>query len=144
MFFKFFSLGILSEMYKLYSSKKSTFCFSFTCDLFHTEAVARGCSVKKVFLEILQNSQESTCARVPFLIKLQARPATLLKKRFWHRCFPVNFAKFLRKLFLIEHLRWLSLFIKVNAGNGSSAYLQHIWKLWQNDCCNIFIVFSPY
>ena len=25
------------------------------------------------------------------------RPATLLKKRLWHRCFPVNFAEFLRK-----------------------------------------------
>ena len=30
------------------------------------------CSVRKVFLEILQNSQENTCARVSFLIKLQA------------------------------------------------------------------------
>ena len=28
------------------------------------------------------------------------RPATLLKKRFWNRCFPVNFAKFLRTPFL--------------------------------------------
>ena len=27
------------------------------------------------------------------------RPATLLKMRVWHRCFPVNFAKFLRKPF---------------------------------------------
>ena len=27
-------------------------------------------------------------------------PATLLKKRLQHRCFPVNFAKFLRHLFL--------------------------------------------
>ena len=27
--------------------------------------------LKKVFLEISQNSQESTCARVSFLIKLQ-------------------------------------------------------------------------
>ena len=27
------------------------------------------------------------------------RPATLLKKRLWHRCFPVNFAKFLRAPF---------------------------------------------
>ena len=35
------------------------------------EAVAQGCSVKKVFLEISQNSQENTCARVSFLIKLQ-------------------------------------------------------------------------
>ena len=47
------------------------------------EAVVRRCSVKKVFLEISQNSQENTCARVSFLIKLQAlglRPATLLKR----------------------------------------------------------------
>ena len=28
------------------------------------------------------------------------RPATLSKKRLWHRCFPVNFAKFLRTPFL--------------------------------------------
>ena len=59
------------------------------------EAVAGTCSLKKVFLEISQNSQENTCARVSFLIKLQAAPATLLKKRLWHRCSPVNFAKFL-------------------------------------------------
>ena len=41
-------------------------------------------------------------------IKIQAWPATLLKKRLWHRCFPVNFEKFLRTPFLIEHL-WLRL-----------------------------------
>ena len=38
----------------------------------YSEAVARRCSVKKVFLEISQNSQENICARVSFLIKLQA------------------------------------------------------------------------
>ena len=37
------------------------------------EAVVRRCSVEKVFLESSQNSQENTCARVSFLIKLQAR-----------------------------------------------------------------------
>ena len=37
----------------------------------------------------------------------QARPATLLKKSLWHRCFPVNFVKFLRTLFFTEHLWWL-------------------------------------
>ena len=37
------------------------------------------------------------------------RPATLLKKRLWHRCFPVNFAKFLRTHFVTENLRWLLL-----------------------------------
>ena len=33
------------------------------------EAVAQMCSVKKVLLEILQNSQESTCARIFFNTK---------------------------------------------------------------------------
>ena len=37
-----------------------------------TEKVSRRCSVKRVLLKILQNSQESTCARVSFSIKLQA------------------------------------------------------------------------
>ena len=32
---------------------------------------------------------------------------TLLKKRLWYRCFPVNFAKFLRTPFFTEHLWWL-------------------------------------
>ena len=31
----------------------------------------RRCSVEKVFLEFSQNSQENTCARVTFLLKLQ-------------------------------------------------------------------------
>ena len=35
--------------------------------------------------------------------------ATLLKKRHWHICFPVNFAKFLGTPFLTEHLWWLLL-----------------------------------
>ena len=63
-----------------------------------SEAVVQRCSVKKVCLEILQNPQENT-----------RRPATLLKKRLWHRCFPVNFVKFLRTPFFIEHLWWLLL-----------------------------------
>ena len=35
------------------------------------------------------------------------RPATLSKKRLWHKCFPVNFAKFLRTLLFTDLLRWL-------------------------------------
>ena len=37
------------------------------------------------------------------------RFATSLKKRLWHRRFPVNFAKFLMTSFLKEHLWWLLL-----------------------------------
>ena len=44
-----------------------------------------------------------------------ARPATLLKKSLWHRCFPVNFAKFLRTPFLQNTSgRLLLIFIKIN------------------------------
>ena len=59
--------------------------------------VARRCSLKKVLLEISQNSQENYCARVSFLIKFQAW--SLIKKmRLWHRFFPVDFVKLLRTL----------------------------------------------
>ena len=37
------------------------------------------------------------------------RPTTLFKERLWHRCFPVNFAKFSRTPLFIEHLWWLLL-----------------------------------
>ena len=50
-----------------------------------------------MFWEISLNSQENTCARVSFLVKLQA---SLSKKKLWHRCFPVNLAKLLRTPFL--------------------------------------------
>ena len=63
----------------------------------------RMCSVKKVFLEILQNSQENTYARVSFLTP------TLFQKRLWHRCFLVNFSKFLRTPFLQNTSRRLLL-----------------------------------
>ena len=38
------------------------------------------------------------------------RTATLLKKRLWYRCFPVNFEKFLRTPFFTEGLPWLLLY----------------------------------
>ena len=50
--------------------------------------------------------------RVKNLAKLlgkQLQPATLLKKRLWYSCFPVNFAKCLRTNFSIERLWWLLL-----------------------------------
>ena len=46
----------------------------------YAEAVVRRCSVEKVFLEISQNSQENTYARVSFLIKLQACLQLVIKE----------------------------------------------------------------
>ena len=75
-------------------------CFKSLCnfDSKIAEAVTRRCSVKKVFSKISQNSQENTCARVSFLIKLHQDEA-LFKKRLWHRCFPADFATFFRTFF---------------------------------------------
>ena len=42
------------------------------------------CSVKKVFLEILQNSQEKTCTRVSFNKVAVSGLPTLLKKTLAH------------------------------------------------------------
>ena len=76
----------------------------------HSKATTRCVLWKKVFLKILQNSQENTCARVSFQNKVAGLgPATLLKKTLGHSCFPVNFAKFLRtpfsqNTFFTEHL----------------------------------------
>ena len=58
----------------------------------------RMCSRNNVFLNFSQNSQEN-------------RPATLFKKRHWHRCFLVNFTKLFRTPSYIKHLRWLLLFL---------------------------------
>ena len=51
----------------------------------------RRCSVKK---GVLKKFAKFTGKH------LRQRPATLSKKRLWRRCFPVNFAKFLRTPFL--------------------------------------------
>ena len=55
-------------------------CFKFS------EAATRGVLCQKVFLEISQNSQENTCARVTFERLAQV--------------FPVNFVEFVRTPFL--------------------------------------------
>ena len=41
------------------------------------------------------------------------RQILFLKKRLWHKCFPVNLAKFLRTPFFTEHLWWLLLWYKI-------------------------------
>ena len=59
---------------------------------------------------VLRNFANFTyvCARVSFLLKL---PATLLKKRLWHRCFLWILQNFLRNLFLQNRTpRWLLLY----------------------------------
>ena len=69
----------------------------------------------KVFCKknVLRNFAKFTgkhlCQSLFFKELTGLRPATVLKKKLWHRCFHVNLAKFLRTPFLTEHLRWLLL-----------------------------------
>ena len=68
-----------------------------------TEAVTRGVLCKKVFLEISQNSQENTCARVSFLIKLQAETCNFIKKETLAQVFSCEFCEISKNTFFIEH-----------------------------------------
>ena len=63
------------------------------------EAVARRSSVKKVFLEISQNSQENTCDRVSFLIKLQALACNFIKKEALPQVFSCEFCEISKTTF---------------------------------------------
>ena len=75
-----------------------------------------------MFLEILQNSQEKTCARASLLIKLRQRPATLLKKETLTQLFSCEFCKIFINTFSAEHL-WAAAF---------GIYCSQV-------CCDIFL-----
>ena len=81
----------------------------------HSEAAVQRCFLKKVYLEISQNSQENTSVYLNKVTGL--KPATF-------RCFLVNFEKFLRTPFLTGHLWWLLL--NVNERSLTSVVLSEI------------------
>ena len=68
---------------------------------FDLEAAVQRCSVKKVFLEISQNSQENTCARV----------CNFIKKETLAQLFSCEFCEISKNIFFTEHLWWLLLLI---------------------------------
>ena len=51
---------------------------------------------KGVLRNFAKFTRKHLCQSLFFNKVAGLRPATLLKKRLWHRCFPVNFVKFLR------------------------------------------------
>ena len=55
---------------------------------------------KDAFRNLEKFTGKHLCQSLFFNKVAGLRPAALLKKRLWHRCFPVNFSKFLRTLFL--------------------------------------------
>ena len=73
----------------------------------------RRCSVRKGVLRNFLTFTGKHLCQNRFFNKVTPQPATLLKKRLWHRCFPVNFAKFLGTPFLQNTSEWLLLQIHV-------------------------------
>ena len=62
-----------------------------------------------MLLKISQNSQESTRARVCFLIKLTALGQELYKKKALAQAFSCEFYEIFKSTYFIEHLWWLLL-----------------------------------
>ena len=56
----------------------------------------RRCSVRKGVLRNFSKFRGKHLCQSLFFNKAAGLPATLLKKRLWHRCFPMSFVKFLR------------------------------------------------
>ena len=88
-------IGRFSNLYWVNSNFKYSNSSIFLKTIPKPEAVVQRCSVKKAFLEISQNSQESTCARVSFYIKevhaqaFSCEFCEIFKNTFSHRAPPV-------------------------------------------------------
>ena len=73
--------------------------------LSRTGSSHRRCFVREgVIRNFAKFTRKHLCQRLLFNEDADLRPATLWKKRHWHRCSPGNFRKFLRKPFFTEHL----------------------------------------
>ena len=73
-------------------------------------SIHKRCFIKKgVLKNFAKFTGKHLCQSLFFNKVAGLKPATLLKKRLWHRCFPVNSAKFLRASFLQNTSRRLLL-----------------------------------
>ena len=96
-----------------------------------TETATRGVVQEKVLLEISQNSQENTCARVPFLIKLQAEVCNFIKKETLAQMFSCEICEISKNTFFIENLQ-------VTASDFKNRFYTLFWCfccwLWTSKC----------
>ena len=100
------------------------------------EAIVRRFSVKKVFLKILKNSHENTCARAPFLIKFQALAYNFIKKETLAQVFSFEFCEILRN--------FTSFLLNTSSGCFYTATWGHFSRLLLHHHCKhqIWLVFE--
>ena len=97
------------------------------------EAAIRGAQWRKVLLEISQNSQENTCARVSFLIKLQAQETLA-------QMFSCEFCKISENVFFTVHLQ-----ITASGRKGTIFIPLPLAPAYKHsDICNFAIEIIPY
>ena len=65
----------------------------------------RRCSIKKVFLKTLQNSQENTCSRFSFWIIMLQALGNFIKKGTPAPVFSCEFFEIFKNIYFTEHLR---------------------------------------
>ena len=86
-----------------------------TADVSTSRSNHQRCSIKKSVLKnFVKLTGKHLCQSLLFNKVAGWRPATLLKKRLWNRCFPVKFSKFLRTPFLQNNSRRLLLLLTNN------------------------------
>ena len=69
-----------------------------------------------MFLKISQNSQENTCVRISFLIRLHVESSTFIKQGNPAQVFTFKFCEVFKNSSFIEHLWWLLLERAKNCG----------------------------
>ena len=97
-----------------------------------------------MFLKISQNPQETHESESLFNEVVDLRRATLLKRNSGAGFFPVNFEKFLKIPFLIEHLWWLLLKFQEEQSEGTvlcKVLLKASDYYWHLYYCHIFFFF---
>ena len=82
---------------------------------------------KTVLTNLAKVTRKHLCQNLIFNKVAGLRLATLLEKRLWNRCFPVNFATFLRTPFL-ENTS-LRLLLKVKFFPSFFTFFLEFWKL---------------
>ena len=90
----FIKKGTLSQVFSCEFYEMSTNTFSYRI----SPVVTSVCNFYTVYKNNFRDPMTTFFAE--FFKTSRTQPATLLKKRHWHRCFPVNFVKFLRIPFL--------------------------------------------
>ena len=117
MFFSFLDVYLKNKntkKEKTYIANRKCICNlgreNFVYQLKNNRSSHRRCSVEKgVLRNFAKFTGKHLCQRLFFNKVAGLRPATLLKKKLWHWCFSVNFAKFVRAPFLQNTSRRLVL-----------------------------------